>query len=201
MVKGSVIICIGGMAGSGKSTIAKKLAKKYGLKYYSGGDILKTIAVEEGYHPLKRGWWESEEGMRFLQQRQEDLKYDEAVDQRLLAKAKKGNVVLDSWTMPWLLDTGFKVWLRASMKKRAQRVAKRDGINLETAVKALTNKEKDTKAIYKKLYGFNLGEDFKPFHCILDTELLSTDEVFRTICMVIDNLVLRVTNDQMTHRN
>ena len=182
------------MAGSGKSTIAKRLARKYGLTYYSGGDVLKTIAVEEGYRSLEQGWWESEEGMRFLQQRKEDLKYDEAVDQKLLALSKKGNVVLDSWTMPWLLDTGFKIWLRASMKKRAQRVAKRDGINLETAVKALTKKEKDTKTIYKKLYGFNLGEDFKPFHCILDTELLSPDEVFRTICMVIDNLVLRINN-------
>ena len=32
-----IVICISGMAGTGKSTLSKKLAEKYKLKYYSGG--------------------------------------------------------------------------------------------------------------------------------------------------------------------
>ena len=56
MVKESIVICICGMAGTGKSTLAKRLAKKYGLKYYSGGDALKALAIEEGYKSLERGW-------------------------------------------------------------------------------------------------------------------------------------------------
>ena len=44
-----VVICISGMAGTGKSTLAKKLALKYGLRYYSGGDALRVLAAEEGY--------------------------------------------------------------------------------------------------------------------------------------------------------
>jgi cytidylate kinase len=50
-------------------------------------------------------------------------------------------------------------------------------------------KEKETKAIYKKLYGFNLGEDFTPFNLILDTDNLKPKEVFEIICKVIDNVV------------
>src|SRR5208337_5125265 len=154
------VICIGGMAGSGKSAVAKRLAEKYKLEYLSGGDALKALAAEEGYKSLGPGWWESREGMRFLEEREKDHRFDEAVDRKLLQMARKGNVILDSWTMPWLLQSGFKVWLEASPEKREERLAARDRINFEEAWKALKRKEEQTKAIYKELYGFNLGEDF-----------------------------------------
>jgi cytidylate kinase len=188
-IKEPVAICICGMAGSGKSTLAKKLAEKYGLKYCSGGNALKALATEEGYKPFERGWWESEEGMRFLKKRGKDPKFDEAVDRKFLELAQQGNVILDSWTMPWLLKKGFKVWLAASPKKRAERIANRDEISTEEALKALKNKEERTKAIYKKLYGFSLGEDFTPFNLILDTDNLKAGEVFQVLCKVIDNVV------------
>jgi cytidylate kinase len=185
-----IVICVCGMAGTGKSTLARKLAEKYGLKYYSGGDALKTLALEEGYKSFKRGWWESDQGMCFLENRCKDSKFDEVVDKKLLEIAQQGNVVLDSWTMPWLLKKGFKIWLEASTEKRAERIAKRDGISVEEALKALKNKEEQTKAIYRKLYGFSLGDDFSPFNLILDTDHLKAEEVFRVLCMVIENVVL-----------
>jgi cytidylate kinase len=186
----SIVICICGMAGSGKSTIAKKLAEKYGLKYYSGGDALKALAIEEGYKPVKRGWWETREGMFFIEKREKNPKFDEMVDKKLLEMAKQGNVVLDSWTMPWFLKKGFKIWLEASTEKRAKRTAHRDGITIKEALEALRNKEERTKAIYKRLYGFSLGEDFKPFHLILDTDNLKAEEVFQVLCTVIDNIIV-----------
>ena len=189
-----LVICISGMAGTGKSTLAKKLAEKYGLKYYSGGDALKALAVEEGYDASRDGWWESAVGLKFLKQREGDAKFDKAVDQKLLEYAEKGNVLLDSWTMPWLLKTGFKIWLLASMEKRAARVAKRDKITVEKAVKVLKEKEDGTKAIYKQLYGFTLDEDFKPFDLVLDTDNLSAEEVFLVLCRVIDNMLLKKKN-------
>jgi cytidylate kinase len=189
-----IVICVCGMAGTGKSTLAKKLAEKYGLKYYSGGDALKALAREEGYKPFERGWWESREGMQFLEKRNKDPKFDESVDKKLLEIAQQGNVVLDSWTMPWLLKIGFKIWLEASPEKRAERIAKRDGMGVNEALRALKNKEERTREIYKKLYGFNLGEDFKPFHLILDTDNLEAEEVFQVLCMVIDNVVLQSDN-------
>ena len=189
-----LVICISGMAGTGKSTLAKKLAEKYGLKYYSGGDALKALAAEEGYDASRNGWWESAEGLKFLKQREGDAKFDKDVDQKLLEYAEKGNVLLDSWTMPWLLKTGFKIWLLASMEKRAARVAKRDKITVEKAVKVLKAKEDGTKAIYKQLYGFTLDEDFKPFDLVLDTDNLSAEEVFQVLCKVIDNMLLKKNN-------
>lgn len=189
--KEPLVICVCGMAGSGKSTLAKKLADRYGLKYYSGGDALKALAMEEGHKNIEQGWWESKEGMRFLEKRKKDPKFDRAIDNKLVELAQKGNVVLDSWTSPWLLKRGFRIWLEASTEKRAERIAKRDGIAFEQALKALENKESLTKGIYKRLYGFSLGEDYEPFHLILDTDNLRAEEVFEALCMIIDNCALQ----------
>jgi cytidylate kinase len=186
------VVCISGMAGTGKSTLAKKLAEKYKLKYYSGGDALKALAAEEGCIASSNGWWESPEGLTFLRQREKDSQFDKAVDDKLLEYAQQGNVLLDSWTMPWLLKTGFKIWLLASIEKRAERVAQRDKITVKGALRILKEKEARTKAIYQKLYGFTLGEDFAPFNLVLDTDNLNAEEVFQVLCKLLDGVVLNI---------
>ena len=187
----SLIICICGMAGSGKSTVAKQIAQKFSLQYLSGGDALKAMAMEEGYKNIERGWWESAEGLRFLEKRNRNPEFDKEIDEKFLELAQHGNVVLDSWTMPWLLKGGFKVWLEASTEVRAKRIAHRDGTSFEEALTALKSKEAQTKSIYKKLYGFGLGEDLTPFHLILDTDSLKPDEVYQIICTVINSMLLK----------
>ena len=187
------VICISGMAGTGKSTLSKKLAQKYRLKYFSGGDVLKALAKEEGYNVSDEGWWESPEGLKFLKERVNDPKFDKTVDDKLLEYAKQGNVLLDSWTMPWLIESGFKIWLLASIEKRATRVAARDRMTVKQAFKVLEEKEARTREIYRKLYGFVLGEDFTPFDLVLDTDNLNAAQVFETLCQVIDNIVFPVS--------
>ncbi|MBS7649633.1 cytidylate kinase family protein [Candidatus Bathyarchaeota archaeon] len=185
-----IIICISGLAGSGKSTAARSIAEHYGLRYFSGGDALKAVAFEMGYGVVERGWWETEVGMRFLDERLRNLDLDRRVDEKMLEWAEEGNVVLDSWTMPWLLREGFKIWLDASEEVRAQRIAKRDGISVEEAIKRMRERESRTREIYRRLYGFRLGEDLEPFHAIIDVNNLNQDEVFKALCLIIDNLYL-----------
>jgi len=191
--KKKVVICISGMTGSGKSTVAKRLAAKYGLDYFSGGNALKSLAQEEGYNPDLTGWWETAEGLKFLQQRMGNPDFDKRIDEKLLELAEQGNIVLDSWTMPWLLKGGFKVWLEASAQVRAKRVMNRDSISIEEAVKALTKKDEQTRQIYKNLYGFDLGNDLSPFNLVLATDDLNPEEVFHAVCLVTDRLVFRET--------
>lgn len=190
----NIVICISGMAGTGKSTVAKRIAKKYNLKYYSGGDALRDLAVAEGYKASSNGWWESPEGLSFLEERKKNPSFDKAVDNKLLEYASQGNVLLDSWTMPWLVKGGFKIWLAASVEKQAERIAQRDHMTIPEALQALKEKESRTKSIYKELYGFALGEDFTPFNFILDTDTLNAEEVFQVLCQVIDNVVLGKQN-------
>ncbi len=187
--KKKVVICISGMTGSGKSTVAKRLADKYGLSYFSGGNALRTLAREEGYDSNVRGWWETAEGLSFLKQRMGDPAFDKRIDENLLELAAEGNIVLDSWTMPWLLKEGFKVWLEASPQVRAKRVVKRDSISIEEALEALTEKDERTRQIYKNLYGFDLGHDLTPFNLVLATDELEPDEVFTAVCLVTNRMI------------
>ena len=71
----------------------------------------------------------------------------------------------------------------------------RDKISVEEAFKVLEEKEGRTKAIYKELYGFSLGEDLSPFDLVLDTDNLNAQEVFEVLCRVIGNVVLAVPNN------
>ncbi len=189
--KRKIVVCIAGLTGCGKSSVAKRIAEKYGLKYLSGGMTLKELAIKKGYKPHERGWWETSEGVKFLEHRLKDPKFDKQVDTRLLRSAKRGDVVFDSWTMPWLFKGGFKIWFEASPEVRARRLAERDGIGLAEAVEAIKEKDEKTRRIYYDLYGFKLGEDFSPFNLILDVDQLDAEEVFKTLCLVVDRLVLR----------
>ena len=187
--KRKVVICVAGLTGCGKSTVARRLAEKYGLKYLSGGMALKELALKMGYVSHERGWWETSEGTKFLEYRLKDPKFDKQVDEQLLKCAKHGNVLLDSWTMPWLFKGGFKIWLEASPEVRARRLKERDDLSVEEATKAVKEKDERTREIYRKLYSFKLGEDFSPFNLILDVNQLDVEEVFQTLCLVIDHLV------------
>jgi cytidylate kinase len=156
----------------------------------SGGEALKTLAQKLGYKTKDKGWWESREGMQFLDKRARDPQFDKQIDEELLKLAEKGNIVLDSWTMPWLSKTGFKIWLEVSQEERSKRLTRRDGINLSEAKQMIREKDSRTRQIYESLYGFKLGEDYAPFDLILDSELLSADEVFDVLNYVVDRLVL-----------
>ena len=191
--KKNVVICVSGMTGSGKSTVARKLAEKYNLNYFSGGNAMRALAQEEGYDSEVRGWWESPEGLKFLERRLNDPAFDKKIDEKLIELASEGNVVLDSWTVPWLIKDGFKIWLEASPQVRATRVVTRDAISLEEAMKALTEKDARTRQIYKQLYGFDLGNDLAPFNLVLATDELEPDDVFYAVSLVTDRLVFSQT--------
>ena len=82
------------MAGTGKNTLSRKLAEKYDLRCYSGGDALSDLASAEGYNVSSQGWWESPEGLTFLKERVNDPKFDKAVDAKLLEYAAAGKCSL-----------------------------------------------------------------------------------------------------------
>jgi cytidylate kinase len=185
-----IVICTAGLTACGKSTAARRLAAHFNLTYVSGGEALKTLARKLGYKAKDKGWWESREGMQFLDKRAHDPQFDKQIDEELLKLAAKGNVVLDSWTMPWLSKTGFKIWLEVSKEERAKRLTHRDGINLNEAKQIIKEQDGRTRQIYESLYGFKLGEDYSPFDLILDSELLSADEVFDVLNYVVERLVL-----------
>lgn len=189
-----VIVC--GVAGSGKSVLCEKIAEHFGLEYVPTSGVLQKIIERE---LAKRdidvskntGFWESTEGKRFIAERSANPKFDKELDKELLGLIEKGTVVLDSWTMPWLSKKGFKIWLTASDNIRFDRIAKRNGKSIEEVAASARAKEKNTAAIYKKLYGFDWGKDLKVFNEVIDTDKLTEQEVFEKAKKAIEHSIGR----------
>jgi len=169
------------MPASGKSTIAKEVAKRYGLKYLCGGDVLKEMAIARGYRPSGEEWWDTEEGMKFLEERKVNQDFDREVDRRIVKSIEEGGVVVTSYTAPWLTKAGVKVWLKASAEARARRMADRDGVRYDMALQIVLKRDSENIALYRHIYGFELGEDLSVFDLIIDTENLSSGEVVEIV--------------------
>lgn len=186
-MKKSVIIS--GPPAVGKTTVAVALAKEFGLTYLSGGDVLKEMAKEEGYSGVGDDWWDRPEGMEFLKKRQQNPEFDKKVDQKLIELFKEGGKVITSYTLPWLVDDGIKIWLAGSHKSSAARMQKRDNMSSQEALTITKTRYDENKALYKKLYNFDFGEDLSVFDKTIDTDQMDAEQVIQEAKKTVRNLL------------
>ena len=168
---------ISGMPAVGKTTVSRQVAQALGIPMVGGGDVLKEMAAEEGYAPGGEDWWDTGEGMKFLEERKKSSDFDREVDARLLQKAKKGDVVITSYPIPWLTGHGVKVWLAGSVKSRAARMARRDGLPVSKCLEVLSVRDVENYKLYKKIYGIEFGRDLAPFDLVVETDAIDEGKV------------------------
>lgn len=176
-------VIISGMPAAGKTTTAKLVGKKLKLKVIGGTDILKEMAKEKGYATRGKNWWDTPTSVKFLKEREKDFEIDIETDRRLIEKAKAGNIVITSYTLPWLTGFGFKVWLSASPATRAKHMVKRDGISASKARSVIKVRDRENSLLYKKLYNIDFGKDTEPFDLILDTNKTAEKDVAKQIIL------------------
>ena len=170
-------IIISGPPAIGKTTIAKGLAKEFNIEYLSGGDILKELAEEQGFQTKGDDWWDTQEGINFLDQRKKNSEFDKNVDNKLKELFSKGGIVVTSYTLPWLVDGGIKIWLDGSKENSALRMTTRDNSSKNEALEIVQKRYNENKIIYKELYGFEFGEDLSVFDKIIETDGLNVEQV------------------------
>jgi len=158
-----------------------------GVPLVGGGDILKEMAVEEGYSPGGGDWWDAADGMGFLKERKKSAGFDKEVDSRLMQKARKGSVVITSYPLPWLSKVGLKVWLSGSARSRAKRMAKRDGTTVSRCLEVLKVRDSENYELYKKIYDIEFGKDLKPFDLVVDTDSIDESKVAEIVLQYVKN--------------
>jgi cytidylate kinase len=181
---------ISGWPAVGKTTIAAELAKEFRLEIYNGGDILKMLAGEKGYSISGKDWWDTEDAKKFMIERKLNPFFDREVDRRLVEIVKKGNVIITSYTLPWLVQDAIKFWLKGSQINRAKRMAYRDNISFEDAKNIIKLRDEDNIKIYRETYGFNFGEDLSIFDFALNTDLISLEALIVVSKSIVKQLII-----------
>ena len=181
-------IVIAGSPASGKTVAAAAISKALGVRMLGGTDILKQMAIDRGYRPGGEEWWDTEEGMRFIKERKTNPEFDKETDRRMAEAIRKGNIVVTSYTAPWIIKEGFKVWMSASRETRAKRMANRDHIEVKDAVAVIAKREEENRKLYMALYKIDFGHDTKPFDLVVETDDKDADEVAR---IILDNFKRR----------
>lgn len=181
------VVVVFGLAGSGKSTLANGIGQQFGLRVIHPSGIMRDL-LEKKTVDLKRtrqndGYWETEEGARILADRlDQEAPVDLEADKILLEEVDKGEVVIDSWSLPWLTSKGLRIHLLADLTVRARRAAERGGIPYQKALERISAKDEQTRQLFLRLYGFDIKQDHHVFEYTLDTDELSQAEVLDRAC-------------------
>ena len=99
-----------------------------------------------------------------------DTSFDFQVDKRQVEMANEGNCVLGSRLAIWLLeDAALKVYLEASAEKRARRIKKREGGDLDTVYREMIQRDDRDRLRYMKLYKIDIDK-YQIADLVIDTE-------------------------------
>ena len=146
--KHPIVVTIGGLPGSGTTTAAELIAKKFDLTWTNGGKIFREMAKEKGMELNEFGVYaESEPAV------------DRELDRRLLETLKKGNVILESRlagahasinSIPSL-----RVWLHAPRELRINRIIDREAGEITEITEAVLERERSERTRYLEYYGID----------------------------------------------
>jgi cytidylate kinase len=165
-------IAISGKSGCGNSSVSRIVAERMGLKLINY--TFHDMADEEGM--------EFEEFCRLAEQ---DSSYDKKLDRRQVELCREGDCVLGSRLAIWLIeDADLRVYLYASLKNRAQRIAEREGGSLEEKKQKTMRRDQRDHDRYLRLYGID-NDDYAFADLIIDTDEL---DQYQTAERIIDEV-------------
>ena len=183
-----MIITVSGLHGTGKSTYAARIARTLRLRHVSAGVLFRRVAKEK-HLTLE------ELGKIALH----DPSIDKLVDEKTIAEAGKGNVVIDGQLTGWMLKdkSDLRIYLTAPEPVRLERIARRDTVNLKDAETQTRQRESIQRERYLKHYGFNV-RDLSIYHLVLDTSLGSIEDTANVL--IIASQMVKMTGRKGTKR-
>ena len=171
----NMIVTISGKAGSGKSTIARLLAKKLNLEHYSIGDLMREMARERKISLLE-----------LSERAEEDKAIDRELDKKQIQLGKKDDLVIDSRLAAFFIpQADFKIFLDCDDKVRAGRIMKDNreiekSKNIDEAIKKIKKREESERKRYKEYYDVDYCKK-ELYDFVIDTSDLSVGEVVERI--------------------
>jgi len=179
-----MIITISGRAGSGKTALGKRLAKKYGLKFYSVGDMRGEIAAKKGI---------SLEKLNEIGEKEDWT--DKEVDKIIEKLGNEDDIVVDGRMAFHFIPYSFKIFLDVDFEMGSKRVfecinkGKRPdeyAKSIDEVKNELKNRMDSDYERLKKYYNINIY-DLNQFDLILDTTDMTVDQLELEVEKYIEN--------------
>lgn len=170
-------ITISGPPGSGKSTLSKLLSARLGLELVSMGDIFRK-------HAKDRCMSLDEFGTLAKCSDKIDRKLDE--EQKKIAK-EKDNIILEGRLSGFLAEADLKVWLKAPLEIRAERIAKRENKPVSFAMKETSEREECERVRYLNYYNIDI-RDLSVYDIVIDSTKLSPDKICEIVGKAVECL-------------
>lgn len=154
-------LTVGGLPGTGTSTLCKLLEAKLGLPYTYAGQLFRNEATARGMSLADFGAL-----------CQEDPSVDKALDAQQVDLLREGNLILEGRLSGWLAHQNalpaLKVWLTCEDGERMRRIADRDGGDpADQAAKTLAREASENDR-YQRYYGIDLT-NLEPYDLVLDS--------------------------------
>jgi cytidylate kinase len=172
------VITLGGLHGTGKSSVADKLARDFNLRRVSAGMIFRQLARDRGL---------SLEAFSKVAEGNEEI--DRLLDSTLTTEAKKGNVILDGQLAVWMAGehSDFNILLTAPLDVRIQRIADRDKTGFEFAKQETLAREESERNRYLRYYDIDV-RDLSVYDLILNTAKYDLEGVCAVLKAAIEVL-------------
>jgi CMP/dCMP kinase len=168
-----VLITISGLPGSGKTTVARLVARALGLEHVYAGDIFRRQAEAHGL-TLEQ----------YARRAETDHSIDRALDEQMRRRAAQGSAVLEGRLAAFMADEAevpaLRVFLSATEAVRAERIVGREGGDPKERLREIQAREDSDARRYREIYGFDY-HDAARYDLVLDTDGRDPDDVARAI--------------------
>ncbi len=178
-------ISLAGDLGSGKTTVAKILEKKYGATIVSAGHIHRELAQSMNLTIEK-----------FNIFMENDRSYDKKLDDLMASyDTKEGNYIFDS-RMAWhFVPSAVSFYIAVDKEEAARRVfnanrADENFKSVEDTLESLTSRRASERKRYKEYYGQDIM-DMSNYDFVIDTTHLTVDEVVDKIVSCFESVAAK----------
>lgn len=164
-------ITIFGMAGTGKTSTCREVAKRLGYEFFSGGDFARATAQKMGMTINELD-----------ELSKTDSKIDIERDRVITEFGKTHNNFLVEARLAWhFIPDSFKICYKCDFDTRTNRIADREKKDIAQVRRETEEREKAIYDRFAKYYGIADFEDEDHFDLVLDTKQLNYNEVVDTI--------------------